>query len=60
LLPSDKAQAKDLVDEIFSHLERLDAASKDNNIAIAASEYRNALSDFDAFLDLVPAEASAS
>lgn len=60
LLPSDKAQAKDLIDEIFAHLERLDAAAKDNNVAASTSEYRNALSDFDALLDLVPAEASAS
>lgn len=58
LLPSDKAEAKGLVDEIFDHLVHLDAAAKDNNVAISNSEYRNALSDFEAFLQLVPESAS--
>ncbi len=58
LLPSDKAQAQELVDEIFAHLERLDAAAKENNSAVTNNEYRNALADFDAYLDLVPTEAS--
>ncbi|AFY38969.1 photosystem II protein PsbQ [[Leptolyngbya] sp. PCC 7376] len=58
LLPSDKAQAQELVDEIFAHLDRLDAAAKDNNAAVTNFEYRNAVSDFDAYLDLVPTEAS--
>jgi photosystem II protein PsbQ len=58
LLPSDKAAAKELIDEIFAHLERLDVAAKDNNVAASTNEYRNALADFDAFLKLVPSEAS--
>ena len=58
LLPSDKAQAEELVDEIFAHLDRLDAGAKDQNGAVTNFEYRNAVSDFDAYLDLVPTEAS--
>lgn len=54
LLPSDQAQAKDLINEIFAHLERLDVAAKDRSAAATATEYRNALADFDAFLDLIP------
>ena len=58
LLPSDKAQAEELVDEIFAHIDRLDAAAKDQNALVTNNEYRNAVSDFDAYLDLIPTEAS--
>ncbi|MBV5257913.1 photosystem II protein PsbQ [Synechococcus moorigangaii CMS01] len=60
LLPSDQKAAKGLIDEIFAHLERLDAAAQERNGAATATEYNNALADFDAFLRLIPGEAEAS
>lgn len=54
LLPKDAAQAKLLAKEVYVHLERLDQAAADNNQVIAGQEYRNAIDDFDVFLDLVP------
>lgn len=60
LLPSDQARAKALVDEIFSHLERLDAGAKDQSPSTTSAEYQNALADFDALLRLIPSEESAS
>lgn len=60
LLPSDQPRAKALVDEIFAHLERLDVAAKDQSAAATATEYSNAVADFDALLNLIPDTASAS
>jgi photosystem II protein PsbQ len=58
LLPQQAAQAKALADDLAVHLERLDAAAADFNQIEAGKQYRLALDDFDAFLDLVPAEAA--
>ncbi|HEY9888777.1 MAG TPA: photosystem II protein PsbQ [Candidatus Obscuribacterales bacterium] len=54
LLPQDATKAKALADEIAVHLERLDAAASAYNQIEAASQYRQALDDFDAFLSLIP------
>lgn len=54
LLPKDAAQAKELAQNLYVHLERLDEAAVNNNQVIAGQEYRNALDDFDAFLKLIP------
>lgn len=54
LLTKDQPQAKALAQEIYTHLERLDEAATDGQQVIAGQEYRNALDDFDAFLNLVP------
>lgn len=54
LLTKDKPQAQNLAQDLFAHLERLDEAAADNQQVLAGQEYRNALDDFDAFLDLVP------
>ncbi|PSR16044.1 photosystem II protein PsbQ [filamentous cyanobacterium CCP3] len=54
LLVKDQDQAKSLAKELFVHLERLDEAAANNQQVIAGQEYRNALDDFDAFLNLVP------
>ncbi|MEO1095668.1 MAG: photosystem II protein PsbQ [Cyanobacteria bacterium J06638_28] len=54
LLPSDKAQAKALAEDLASHLERLDVAAEEFNQIEAAKEYRLALDDFDAFVSLIP------
>lgn len=60
LLPSDKPTAKGLIDEIFTHLERLDAAAESRNASVSTAEFNNALKDFDALLNLLPEEAKAS
>jgi photosystem II protein PsbQ len=55
LLVKDQPEAKSLAQNLFGHLERLDEAAATNQQVIAGQEYRNALDDFDAFLNLVPA-----
>ncbi|MBF2034376.1 MAG: photosystem II protein PsbQ [Leptolyngbyaceae cyanobacterium T60_A2020_046] len=58
LLPNDAAQAKALADDLFVHLERLDAAAEGFDQIQSGKEYRLALDDFDAFLELIPARGS--
>ncbi len=54
LLPQASGQAKQLADDLAVHLEKLDAAAAAFNQIEAGKQYRLALDDFDAFLDLVP------
>ena len=54
LLPKDQKPAAELAREVFGHLEELDAAAKERNSAQAETQFRQALLDFDAFLDLIP------
>lgn len=54
LLPGDDTKAQDLAKEVFRDLVRLDTAASDNNQVAAGKEYRNALDDFDAYLQLIP------
>ncbi|MDB9526612.1 photosystem II protein PsbQ [Oscillatoria sp. CS-180] len=54
LLLQDAEKAKVLADDIGNHLERLDAAAEKYNQIEAASQYRQALDDFDAFISLIP------
>ncbi len=54
LLPKDQEIAQNLAKELFGHFERIDAAAKDRNTSLAQSQYIDALTDFDAFLGLVP------
>lgn len=54
LLPEDERRAAQLARELFGHFERIDAAAKDRNAAQAQVQFREALEDFDAFLNLIP------
>ena len=54
LLPEDKEKATVLAKDIFDHLEDIDAAAKDKNYTSAINEYKEVVSDFDVFLNLVP------
>lgn len=54
LLPGDKERANEIAKEIFQHLEDIDAAAKDKNYGVAISEYQEVVSDFDAFVGLIP------
>ncbi|MDY7014813.1 MAG: photosystem II protein PsbQ, partial [Cyanobacteriota bacterium] len=58
LLPSDREKATQAADALFKHLDSIDLAAKERNYPLAAGQYKNAIEDFDAFLSLVPAEAS--
>jgi photosystem II protein PsbQ len=54
LLKKDQAKATELAKEIFGHLERLDAAAQDRSPTLVELQYREALKDFDAYLNLIP------
>ena len=54
LLPKDQPQAKKLSQELFIDFENIDAAAIERKSNAAAKEYREAISDLNAFLDLVP------
>lgn len=57
LLPKDQPSSRSLAQNLFGHFERIDAAAKERNGAIARDEYVKAIEDFDAYLDLVPSNS---
>jgi photosystem II protein PsbQ len=54
LLPAQQSQALALGKEVFGHLNKIDVAAANNNQILAASNYSEALKDFQAFNDLLP------
>ena len=54
LLEEDAKQATPLAKEVFKNLDDIDAAAKDNSYNAAISEFNQAVSNFDAYLDLIP------
>ncbi|GCA70384.1 hypothetical protein MiYa_01916 [Microcystis aeruginosa NIES-2519] len=54
LLPKDQEKAKQLAKNLFVHFERIDAAAKEKDASLAATQFQEALKDFDAFLNIVP------
>jgi photosystem II protein PsbQ len=58
LLPSEQGKASQTAGDLFEHLDRIDLAGKDRNYPLAVEQYQEAIKDFDAFLSLVPSEAS--
>ncbi|ABG51053.1 conserved hypothetical protein [Trichodesmium erythraeum IMS101] len=54
LLPRDKTPVLNAAKKIFDDLEDIDTAATEGNKKQALSEYKKAIADFDAFLDLVP------
>ncbi len=60
LLPNDQPRGRELAREVFRHLEELNTAAQAGDSAKAAKQYREALSDLNAFLGLVPKLPSAS
>lgn len=56
LLPNDEPKAKTLAEDLFGHLEEIDAASQRNSYPAAIQQYKEAVGDFDAFLSLIPGE----
>lgn len=57
LLVEDQKKAKVLAEEISAHLQNLDEASQDRNYNDAIFQFEEFKTDFDALLDIVPAEA---
>jgi len=49
-----------LIKELFSDFEELDAEAKAQNSSLALQRYNDAVSDFDAFLKLIPESVAAS
>ncbi len=54
LLPADRTKSLELGKEVFGHLNKIDTAAADNNQAIAATNYTEALKDLAAFNALLP------
>ena len=54
LLPKDQELARQATRDLFDHLVKIDQAAKDGQYQRAALNYREALADVDAFLQLVP------
>lgn len=51
---SDRILARAVSTEVFIHLERIDEADEVYDYQAAETNYRQALQDFDAFLELIP------
>lgn len=54
LLPQEQKAAREAAKDLFTRLENIDLASSDGNYQKAVYNYRVALKDFDAFLQLIP------
>lgn len=54
LLEKDKTPSQQLSRELFSHLERIDAAAKERNSNLAKAQYNEAITDFDLYIDFIP------
>lgn len=55
LLPDTQDEAKILAKDLYKHLVKIDEAADTRDTSLASSQYYEALSDFDAYLDLLPA-----
>ncbi len=54
LAPSDQKAAKKIAKNLFNHLVNIDLAARDENYALARSNYTLVLDDFEQFLKYVP------
>ncbi|HEY9832196.1 MAG TPA: photosystem II protein PsbQ, partial [Stenomitos sp.] len=54
LLPQDQKAAKEAAQDLFSRLQEIDLATEKGNYQKAVDNYRLAIKDFDAFLQLIP------
>lgn len=59
LLPTERKEARQTAQDLFNHLVNLDQATQEGRYNQAYEEYQAVLNDFDAFLDLLPEEASS-
>lgn len=56
--PKLQAESQDVAKEVFGHLVSIDEAASERNFEKAAFNYREALKDIDAFLQLAPVDSS--
>lgn len=54
LLPEERKAALAQAREVFVHLEAIDKAALNQNVAEARSEFKQSLAEFDEFLGLIP------
>jgi len=54
LLPQEQKAAKEAAQDLFTRLENIDLATEKGNYQKAVDNYRLAIKDFDAFLELIP------
>lgn len=60
LAPDLQPQAREAAKDVFEHLNRIDEAATEKNFAKAATNYREAVKDINAFLELLPGASSES
>lgn len=54
LLPDEKEQATELSQEIFGHLEDIDAAALEKDARTANAEFSQVIKDFEDYIGLIP------
>lgn len=54
LLPQEQKTASTVAKDLFEHLQTIDTASQTDNYEQAINNYREAVQDFDRFLELIP------
>lgn len=54
LLPNEQPAARKAAKDVFEHFEGIDKAAQENNYELAVQNFRDALKDLDAFVQLIP------
>ena len=54
LLPDEQEPALDVAKDIFKHFENIDAAVSEKNYTVAMNQYKEVVSDIDAYASLIP------
>ena len=54
LLPDEQEPALDVAKDIFRHFENIDAAVSEKNYTVAMNQYKEVVSDLDAYASLIP------
>ena len=54
LLPDEQEPALEVAKDIFKHIENIDAAVDENDYQVAMSQYKEMVSDLDAYASLIP------
>ena len=54
LLPDEQEPALEMAKDIFGHIENIDAAVDDNDYKVAIAQYKEMVSDLDAYSSLIP------
>ncbi|MGD1919620.1 MAG: photosystem II protein PsbQ [Pleurocapsa sp.] len=54
LLPDEQEPALEMAKDIFKHIENIDVAVDENDYKVAVSQYKEMVSDLDAYSSLIP------